>query len=226
MGILLDLIFPPRCLICRTPLKSGYICGSCLTDFVPVTGAICKRCGVSKDRCTCGALVNNYDGCVASLYFEKSGKTLVYRCKNASSKSALKLAACFMETAYRHYYPKTKIDVMICIPRDFYKYLRDGENHSDVLGKYLSKKIKIKYDGSIIKKVKLGKTQKRLTKLERLENLHGAYKVFAENKVKGKNVLIIDDVKTTGATLNECAKVLKAAGASRVYCLVLASVAK
>ena len=70
-------------------------------------------------------------------------------------------------------------------------------------------------------KTKETEPQERLSKTERKTNLVGAYKICAD--VKGKRVLVIDDVKTTGATINECAKVLKNAGATSVYALTVAA---
>ena len=76
-----------------------------------------------------------------------------------------------------------------------------------------------------LKKVKETDRQKKLTAKERRENLKGVFDVVRADEIKGKNVLVIDDVYTTGATINECARVLKRAGARKVYSITAAQTA-
>ncbi len=218
---ILDLIFPRRCLFCGKFIEAGYSCDECATELFPITGKICRRCGAEEDKCVCGAIVNNYDAAAAALYYKGAGKRLVLRCKNVEHKHSVRLAAGFLKTAFQRYYEKRKIDIITSVPRDYFSYLLKGENHADVMAKALAKSVRLPYSHLLIK-VKSGKMQKRLTRFERLENISGAYKANSKNKIRGKNILLIDDVKTTGATLNECAKILKREYAAKVYCLTLA----
>ncbi len=221
MGVILDLIYPRRCMFCGKVIEKGYICAECPETIIPITGKICRRCGAEEDKCVCSAVINRYDASASALYYTGAGKSLVHRCKNAQNMRSVKLAAGYLKSAYERYYSGEKIDFVTCIPRDFYTYLRKGENHSEVMGKIFAKSVELKYK-NLLRKTKISRKQKRLSRLQRLENISDAYKVKCGVEIHGKNILIIDDVKTTGATLNECAKVLKNSHAGKVFCLTLA----
>ena len=110
------------------------------------------------------------------------------------------------------------IDLIIPIPLHRLKLAERGYNQAYYIAKGLSKTLNIPLRDNIIKRKKFTQTQTKLTRKEREENLTGAFKLLRRNKILDKkNVLIIDDVITTGATTNECAKVLLNASAKRVY---------
>lgn len=110
------------------------------------------------------------------------------------------------------------IDLIIPIPLHKLKLAERGYNQAYYISQGLSKKLNIPLNKTIIKRKKFTKTQTKLTRKEREENLTGAFKLSGRSKILDtKNVLIIDDVITTGATTNECAKVLLSAGVKKVY---------
>ena len=110
------------------------------------------------------------------------------------------------------------IDLIIPIPLHRLKLAERGYNQAYYISKGLSKKLNTSLRSKIIKRKKFTQTQTKLTRKEREENLTGAFKLSGKSKILDKkNVLIVDDVITTGATTNECAKVLLSAGAKKVY---------
>jgi ComF family protein len=111
-------------------------------------------------------------------------------------------------------------DTIIPVPLFWWKRLRRGYNQAALLAQIISEETGIPVK-DILKRVKNTKTQTRLTESERAKNVLNAFTIQANN-IKGQNVLLIDDVLTTGATLNECARVLKQTGAAQVYSCVAA----
>jgi len=110
-----------------------------------------------------------------------------------------------------------QIDLIIPVPIHHLKKTERGYNQSDYLAKGLSKSLNIPYSGKSIKRIKYTDSQTKLKMKERALNVSNAFKVRHTKKVNGKNILIVDDVCTTGATMLECANVLMGAGANSVY---------
>jgi len=110
-----------------------------------------------------------------------------------------------------------QIDLIIPIPIHHLKKAERGYNQSDYLAKGLSKSLSIPYSLKSIKRIKYTESQTKLKMKERALNVSNAFKVKNVGKVKGKNILIVDDVCTTGATLLECGIAMYKAGAGSVY---------
>lgn len=115
-------------------------------------------------------------------------------------------------------------DVLItCVPTTKEKQRERGYNQAELLGRVVAKILSKDLEKDILIKEKEVPEQKHLSAIERKENIKGVYRVHERSKVNGKNVLLIDDILTTGATGNECARILKNAGAKDVYLLTAAS---
>ena len=114
----------------------------------------------------------------------------------------------FLENERKSFEKLEKYDIIIVIPVSKKRKRERGYNQSNLLAKEISKILSIKIENNIIKKVKDTLPQSTLNKEQRQENIKGAYKIFNLNKIKNKNILIIDDIYTTGSTVNECAKIL------------------
>ncbi len=97
-----------------------------------------------------------------------------------------------------------------------------GYNQAELLAKVVGQILDIPVDGKVLIQTRPMKPQASLGEKERWENVKGAFEVAKPEAVKGQIVVVIDDVMTTGATLNECAKALKRVGARQVYCLTFA----
>ena len=115
-------------------------------------------------------------------------------------------------------------DFILCVPMTEKEEKERGYNQSELLAKEVGSRTGLSLFDNL-KKVKETDRQKKLTAKERRENLKGVFDVVRADEIKGKNVLVIDDVYTTGATINECARVLKRAGARKVYSITAAQTA-
>ncbi|GHT90094.1 hypothetical protein FACS1894113_5610 [Alphaproteobacteria bacterium] len=112
-------------------------------------------------------------------------------------------------------------DFIIPVPSFWTRTLRRGFNPADIIAIELSKNLNIPLDLKALKRIRKTEYQKNKTKVEREKNIENAF--LCEGNIRGKKILLIDDVMTTGTTLNECAKALKMAGASVVVGLTIAS---
>jgi ComF family protein len=119
-----------------------------------------------------------------------------------------------------------KFDVVVSVPTTREALARRGFDQAKDLAKHVAKILKVSYVKNALKKVKKTKAQKSLDFAGRQKNVVGAFDVVFSSQIKNKIILLVDDVFTTGATFSECAKVLKSAGASAVYCAAFARTGK
>jgi ComF family protein len=114
------------------------------------------------------------------------------------------------------------LDLIIPIPLHKLKKAERGYNQSFYITKGVGKILDIEYSDNFVKRIKYTESQTSMTLTEREENIFGAFKIKDSKKVAGKNILLIDDVITTGATISECGKGLLSAGANKIYAASIA----
>ncbi|ESP62901.1 Competence protein F, phosphoribosyltransferase domain, protein YhgH [Smithella sp. ME-1] len=118
----------------------------------------------------------------------------------------------------------TDYSLIIPVPLHIKRLRERGFNQSLILARAIGKKRQIPVNFSLLKRRKFTTTQTGSNRNERKQNIKGAFEVSDKNKIKGENVILIDDVYTTGATVNECAKTLIEAGVRKISALTLARV--
>jgi ComF family protein len=233
--VAMDLFFPRHCELCLKVLSHEnrtYLCEACfsLIRFIPndacrgcakifpgafpaVEGWVCPKCLHAK---------RFYESCYAVSYYDGPVKTLLQTFKYAKAEYLAKtLKEIFIKgTAGKINFEK--FDFLIAVPLHPRKFKERGFNQSFLLAQALAKETgkRILHRGMIRKKYSEGQTLQ--DKRDRLEKIQGSFEVPSVKKVEGKEILLIDDVLTTGATLQECSRILKDAGAKRVSALVLA----
>ena len=215
-----------RCLNCGKEVFDGLgFCDDCKNTAILNDGKTCKRCGMGIDG------EEDYCGNCAfdKLYFDRAYSALVYDGAVRDSILKFKFAGYgnFASVFAKHMAALSvkqglEFDVVSYVPMSKNAFKERGYNQAGLLAERFCYILECseKLCNAIIK-IKETERQETLGKNERKNNLVGAYKCVAD--VKGKRVLVIDDVKTTGATLNECAKVLKTSGAVSVIGLTIAS---
>jgi len=217
------MFFPSRCISCNSPISyfDRGICFDCLSKVERVDGE-CPICSgnLINGRCEiCGDRKFYLNGNISLLKYKAVGKDIVVAFKY---RNQIRLLHCF--TA--EYLQKIKgrnfpIDVITFIPMGKKSFLKRGYNQTEILAHYLSKKLKIPMK-PLLKEVGENNLQKEQKYIGRFLNVIGKYKAIKQNYFFQKNILIVDDVLTTGATLNECARLLLDGGASSVYSATLA----
>jgi competence protein ComFC len=116
------------------------------------------------------------------------------------------------------------VDLVIPIPLHFFRRLHRGYNQAEIIGKSFCKYTHYTYASTCIRRHKWTKPQKDLSDVERVWNMENAFslKKNAENAIKGKKILLIDDIYTTGTTMDSCSKLLYEFGAVKVFCSTIA----
>ncbi len=215
---LLYSVFPRRCKLCGEVVAlDEELCEECL-NTEQISGEICLKCGREKEKCTCKKehFSAEYKGFCAPYYFEGSMYSAVYRLKDSGYKELAPEMAKRIAECVKRNFGDTEFDVVTFVPMTEKRTRERGYNQSELLAAELSKELCVPCEELLIK-TRSTKAQRLSGSAERKTNLYGAFEVKNVATVDNRTVLLVDDVKTTGATLNECAKTLKIYGASAVY---------
>ena len=229
LNLILNFFLPRTCFACGADLKTeGLLCPDCLKKVEFIKGMLCARCGVPLK--SGGKYCYNCRGSKASKYkcsfirsslkFNEQTRALVHAFKY---EKYLSIAPYFAEVMYRTYRQNPEYrEASYLVPVPIYKskQRKRGFNQAEVLATYLSKICGIPVLNAL-KKVKNTKSQTKLSREERKENILGAFSLSkgVEGKIRKEALILIDDVCTTSATLEECARVLKESGAREVLAI-------
>lgn len=211
------IFFPETCLFCGKPVCCGELfCKECAAeDHQPRIPDLCANCGQGYDTCRCGLPT------VSVYYYEEGVRQAVHRMKFDGERLCAEQLAALMAARYRESgleLPELIVPVPLH-PMD--RYLR-GFSQTNWLCRALSAELLIPWEKRALRKIRRTKKQHALSQKERRSNLSGAFCVRDAAQVKGKRILLVDDVSTTGSTLTEAALALKQAGAGAVFALTAA----
>jgi ComF family protein len=218
----LDLFFPQSCVGCGK--EGDVLCRNCTKSFPRIVPPVCPKCGKPQPSgiiCPkCVGWQNNIDGIRSPFKFEGVVREAIHQFKYKNIRCFTSPLAALLD----EYLKKYPLSVQVIVPVPLHsKRLRErGYNQSDLLAHELSKLINLPVNINCLKRIKYHLPQARTKSLEeRLNNVNQAFTCISTEMQK-TNVLLIDDVSTSGATLDACAQALKMAGASSVWGLTLA----
>ncbi|MBR5427953.1 MAG: ComF family protein [Clostridia bacterium] len=218
---LISVLFPARCALCgRVVAPERRLCADCLSEAEPIAGETCPRCAMPKKRCSCGKRVHFYDEAIGAYIYDGVVKEGVLRYKKNGDRRA---AYFFSEAAAAKYREKclSYADYIAYIPQRRNETRERGFDQARELAALLSENLNIPlFDGMV--KLYDVPPQKTLSHHYKRGNVAGIFDISTPEIVGGKTFLLFDDVKTTGETLEECAKMLKLYGAQRVVALTFA----
>ena len=221
-GNVLNWVYPPSCVHCG---KAGsLICDDCFSKLPAVGKHYCSRCGkplMPKHFCRhCGNSEFSFTACRAPYLYDGPVSAMIKGLKYNGTLGLVpilsKLLADFWEEN------NWAVDIVVPVPLSEKRKAQRGFNQSEVIAGDFSKKTGLSCDPRILMKQRNTLQQVGLTAEERRENLSGAF-AAEPTLVKGKRILLMDDVMTTGSTFSECSSVLLNAGAKAVYCLSVAT---
>lgn len=220
---LLDLFFPRRCPVCGKLIPFGEdSCGCHSLETRRVHAPACEHCGAEADRCTCSLPGELTLGHVAAPFYY-SGKPRddvlelkFHGEKRRAERLGREMALCFAER-----FADVQPDVVTFVPMTKKSERARGFNQSALLAKAVAAQLFLPF-GALLEKTRETETQHTLSEQERKTNLSRAFALRTQVDVRGKTVLLVDDIKTTGATLSECERTLLENGAASVYCLCCA----
>jgi ComF family protein len=199
-----------------SPDESCEVCGAIVTGLGGETGHVCGECRSSRSR------ARRFDLSASALRFEDVARKMVLDFKFHSKIYLADDFADWMTATAKARYDVTQIDVVCSMPISLKTRINRGYNQSEYLAARVARNIDRRFDGGILKRVGNPKRQSTLGADERMENVADTIKLVKPEMVRGRTVLVVDDIMTTGASLSECARVLKEAGAWRVWTLCLA----
>ena len=220
---MLEILYPRRCAVCDEIEVTGKgICPLC-KDKVHVAGEpACKKCGKPlvderKEFCTdCGKKHHVYTQGKAVFVYEGGIRNSMYRFKYGNKREYAEFYSDAAIEKYGTWLKRTEAEVLIPVPMFPRKKRLRGYNQAEVFAQALGRKTGIPVERHLIKRVRNTTPQKELNDLQRRSNLKNAFQLTSDI-VKYKKVVLVDDIYTTGSTMDEISKTLKESGVKKIY---------
>lgn len=234
-----DVVVPPCCVACHARVWGhDTLCAACWRRVTFIRAPVCDRLGLPLPfgSAADGPLISaaaaaappRYDRARAAVVFneESVGRDLIHGLKYADRHDARRLLGRWLTSAGADLFPGA--DLLVPVPMTRWRLLRRQFNQSALLAHEVGAATGIPVASQALAKNKTTPPQVGLTRLQRAENVRGAFRVPPGHvqAIAGRNVIVVDDVITTGATVEACAMALKAAGAARVDILAIALVTR
>lgn len=227
---ILKVLFPNglKCVFCGDDINNdspNCICEDCQQTLPFIKGKLCKKCGNriydDGDYCIDCKLLQRYFEKVVSVFWYVDN--IVGKVHNFKYENAKYLAKPFANLMFEKWQKQNiDIDYIIPVPICDKRFKARGYNQAELLAAEISSLLKKPMLKDYLIRIKETQTQVELNKRQRADNLKDAFHMSKRAGIKDKTILLIDDVCTTGATANECAKKILSAGASKVYVLTFA----
>ena len=223
---LLDLIYPPRCLVCQT-FGPHYLCTSCLSQIERVSRPYCPRCGHAMPtfRCRdCWGRVRSFTTARAAGTYSGVLRQAIHEFKYGGGRMLAHPLALllhrYLTTAAD--FPWRRADCVVPVPIHPARRRVRGYNQGELLADQLCEMIGLPLVRDAVIRRFHTRPQVELSGEQRRSNVKDAFRVIQPAELKGKTVLLVDDVGTTGSTVHECSLALLRAGVYRVYVICLA----
>jgi ComF family protein len=225
------LLWPAKCKACGKSINESdeLLCAKCWQDlsssaaneYCPSCGRDVSSYGIIEGKCPeCETLDLGFDAIARAGRYGGVLRELLLRIKHTESPRINRLLSCQLYSAASAVLPLDRIDFFTPVPLHWSRKLARGYNQADLLACSFRK------NGCCISKVlkrcKRTMPQPGLTYRQKCRNMKNAFKCTRPSLVRGKTICLIDDIKTTGATLSECGRVLKESGAEKIYAAVAA----
>jgi ComF family protein len=220
-GAVLDLLFPQKCIGCGK--EGGLICESCQRSLPRIVPPVCPKCGKSQSSAiVCSACIvrkTPIDGIRSPFKFDGLMREAVHQLKYKNLRTLSHSLGSLLASYYVNY--PLPGEVIVPVPLHPKRLKERGYNQSALLARELGKIINLPVDDRCLIRERFVIPQaKTKSAEERRRNVVGAFSCL-DSKLRNKQVLLVDDVSTSGATLEACTIALKSAGAMSVWALVL-----
>ena len=217
-------MYPQKCPFCGK-IEKQRICKECRKKILPVEEPRCKKCGkpireAEKEYCYDCTMIRHVFEEGRSIWIHKEPVSrAVYALKYQNRRIYAKAFGEEMADQYGYYLREEKVELIVPVPLHRKKMRIRGYNQAALLAEVLGEITGISVDEDILVRVKNTKPLKQLNDKERRRSIRGAFSV--RKSVWAKTIVLIDDIYTTGSTLDEAARVLLKAGAEKVYFLTI-----
>lgn len=218
-----SFVFPRRCPVCDEIIQIGsYICDDCKKKVKHIEEPVCKKCGKpleNHQREYCG-------DCTKKKHFFKQGKAVfvyqqgmkqsMYRFKYSNKREYADYYAKEAALQCHNWVRRHGIEVIVPVPMYAWKKRLRGYNQAEVFARKLGKELHLPVDAGLVRRIRNTTPQKELNDKQRKDNLKGAFQL-SENIVKYRKILLVDDIYTTGSTVDAVSELLLSMGATEVY---------
>jgi ComF family protein len=228
----LDLVYPRHCEACggTADIAGRYLCWECLAGIPVITDPYCALCGDPVDGnvyrryvcSTCNDRTPKYDLARSAVRFRGPVKDLVHRLKYSSAMHLGGTLCDIMVPCFKANYGAVPVDAVTCVPMFARKERERTYNQAEMIAGELAKRICLPFCGGLIRKLKDTGTQTRFNAAQRRKNIRDSFDVTQPEWCSGRRFLLVDDVMTTGSTVDEVSGLLKESGAVTVHVLTLA----
>lgn len=231
-GVLLDFLWPRACEACGRPAGAAgrYLCWDCLAALPAIALPFCSRCGDPVEGAitrgyVCSLCVDRapaFDLARSAIRFRGAAPELLHRFKYGHATHLAADLAGLLDACARAHYADERFDAVTFVPLHPVKERERTYNQARLLAERLARRRRLLLAPGVLERTRATGTQTRLTMRERARNVAGAFAAVCPAWTRGRAFLLVDDVMTTGATVNEAARVLKSAGARRVCVVTVA----
>ncbi|SNB46914.1 ComF family protein [Geobacter sp. DSM 9736] len=228
----LDIIFPPRCHFCGSWMSNGndlHLCDECLREMRSISSPLCTACGIPFR--TEGGINHLCSVCSTrhppltmrgALLYEGKARELIHRFKYQHKVQICRPLGLFTAELLGNFVSAASPSLIIPVPLHPRKLRERGFNQSLLLGQVLARQWRVPLCRRSLRRTRFTLPQTELSAEERAANVRGAFAVWDDAAIRGKRILLVDDVCTTGSTIRECAKVLLRSGSEEVFAVTVA----
>ena len=235
--VALEFVYPPVCLLCQAEIlptaeevcQKSSLCGDCLHKLVAPSGNACKRCGapvgpftVAEDHCIlCRRENYAFDEVVRLGLYRDELRIACLMAKNPSGGLLGRTLADVLVDAKQSVFAAQTFHAVVPVPEHWVKRIVRQHYAAETLARRISARLKVPLSTGILSKARWTPKQAKSPPVQRRQQQKSAFRVVGTG-VRGKTILLVDDILTTGATADAAARELKRAGASRVVVAVVA----
>lgn len=215
---IINIIYPPKCIFCRQVLSyetALYICSACYCELPFAKKTLLATTQDDEEH--------HCDGAISVFEYTGVVKESLIRFKFYNESSYYRTYAILIADKLAKILDISRYNMVMSVPLHKRKEISRGYNQAFLISKELGRKLKLPEGSRLLKRYRHTQAQSLLDKEKRSQNVKDAFTVTASDRVRGKSILLVDDIMTTGSTLEECGRVLKNAGAAGVTAVVVAS---
>ncbi|MBR3290137.1 MAG: ComF family protein [Clostridia bacterium] len=222
--VLLGILLPERCPYCNDVVRIGEgVCPKCRTELPRQPEPICGDCGQSKAVCGGRCRAGYADGMTAPYIYRGTVRDAILRFKHSGTGLAAQIFAADMAESVARQWADLTFDAVVFVPMTKRQLRRREYNQSEWLAREVGRRLGVPVWNALLKTTET-KPQKSLSAQHRAANVRGTLDVADDfrSRLSGKRLLLVDDLATTGSTVQECALMLKLYGVEAVYAVTLA----
>lgn len=224
---LISIIYPNKCIFCKQILydeiiENDFVCKNCGRVLPTIPSDIREICIRNEET---GKHITGYsfDKCISYFYYQDIIKRVITDFKFNGKRSYARPLATYMSEMIQELSNEIHLDIITYVPMHKLSKRKRGYDQAQLLATELSKLINIPVRDDILFKKSRNKNQHTLKLSFRSENVKGVYSIGSKDFILGKNILLVDDIVTSGYTISECSKIMKENGAGKIYCVSLAA---